>query len=232
MVTWCWEETRSIMAFQRSWSIQTTQKLWLIIQSKITTSQPTTGSSTSDNLTCHRVVPPPKSSLSRWLAPKNSHGHETKLSQLSGESHTFSNASFEGCIFFVKISIQVHLWGRDPNREDEGEFLTWRFGDINGGIQTDDMTGEFAQVQQRLVHLVWLLWAGKVGSGFWSPKNVHLRSPATWCAAVPSRLLHWWQGKIGGVDFHGMGSLVQLGIFSEFVRLVRGWVRLAEGLGA
>ncbi len=26
MVTWCWEETRSIMAFQRSWSIQTTQK--------------------------------------------------------------------------------------------------------------------------------------------------------------------------------------------------------------
>ena len=76
----------------------------------------------------------------------------------------------------------------------------------------------WSSVQQRLVHCCDFCGQGKLAQDF-GHKKIHLRSPVTWCAAEPSRLLHWWQGKIRGVDFHGMGSLVQLGIFSEFVRL-------------
>lgn len=117
-----------------------------------TTSQPTTRGSKSDNLAWLKpglylkVKALARSSLSRSLAPKNSHGHEKSISQLR-KSHFQKHhlRQFEGCIFFVEISMffRQPVRQRPEQRRWRWVLGSWRFGDINSGIQTGDMTGEF-----------------------------------------------------------------------------------------
>lgn len=232
IVRWCWEETRAPTAFQRTWSIQTMQKLWFIIPSNRTTSQPTTRGSKSDNLTwlkpglyfkgryCHRVVPSQDRACQDHWPEKTHTDIEKSISQLR-KSHFQKHhlRQFEGCIFFVEISMFFSSTCEAETRTEKMKVSSW-FSTF-WWYQQWDSNGWYdwwISVQQRLVHCCDFCGQGKLAQDF-GHKKIHLRSPVTWCAAEPSRLLHWWQGKIRGVDFHGMGSLVQLGIFSEFVRL-------------
>lgn len=231
---------RSPTAFQRTWSIQTMQKLWFIIPSNRTTSQPTTRGSKSDNLTwlkpglyfkgryCHRVVPTQdRACQDHW--PQKTH-MDMKKTYRSWESHIFKSIIW-GNLRVAFSSLRFPCFFRRPVRQRPEQrrwrwvLGSWRFGDINSGIQTGDMTGEFQFNND------WCIAVTFVGRESWLRilvKKIHLRSPVT-VPLNPADCFTDGKGRLEELIFMEWDlwcSWVSFQNLSGWV--VRDWVRLAE----